>query len=82
MKNLLSLILHWLIFEILNNIEKLQNLGIPLLIGHSKKSFLDEMDFGGVKNREGKTILVSTNLAQRGIQYLRVHDVKKNKMGI
>ena len=65
---------------ILENIEKLQNLEIPLLIGHSKKSFLDEMDFGKTKTREEKTILVSANLAKRGVEYLRVHDVRKNKM--
>lgn len=67
---------------ILNNIEKLQNLGIPLLIGHSKKSFLDEMDFGEVNSREEKTALVSAELIKKDVEFLRVHDVRKNKVRI
>ena len=63
---------------IIQNIERLHCLEIPLLIGHSKKSFLDEMDCGEVKTREEKTILLSKNLAKRGVEYLRVHDVKKS----
>jgi dihydropteroate synthase len=65
--------------HILENIEKLKALEIPLLIGHSKKSFLDEMDFGEKKSREEKTILLSKKLIDEGVNYLRVHDISANK---
>ena len=63
---------------IIENIERLHTLEIPILIGHSKKSFLDEMDFGQIKTREEKTALVSAELIRKGVGYLRVHDIFKN----
>lgn len=66
--------------KIIQNTNQLQTLGIPLLIGHSKKSFLDEINFEETKSREGKTILLSKELSKQGVEYLRVHDIKENKL--
>lgn len=55
--------------RILDEVEKLKILGVPLLIGHSRKSFLGEGD------RDAATLAVSRELIAKHIDYLRVHDV-------
>lgn len=61
-------------FELLNGYERLKKLGYPLLLGASRKSM-----FGGeVKDRLAQT-LESTRLAsEKGVLFVRVHDVKEN----
>ncbi len=63
--------------NILNNINQFKDLGLEIFIGHSKKSFLDEVNEKG--DRDSKTIFVSKNLIGKGVRYLRVHDVSNHK---
>ncbi len=75
--------------NILNNIKEFKDLGVEIYVGHSRKSFLDElyisyeflkMGFGSSGNyRNTKTLLVSQNLMEQGVDYLRVHDVLNHK---
>ncbi len=66
---------------ILKNIDDFKVLDLPIYIGHSKKSFLDEI---GEKNqdRAQKTLEISKYLASRGVDFIRVHDVLANKKAI
>ena len=57
--------------DILHNIESFSVLGVPLYIGHSRKSFLG----GNPAERDAATLAISRDLAAHGIAYLRVHDV-------
>jgi dihydropteroate synthase len=57
---------------ILDDIERLHALGLPLLVGHSRKSFI------GGDDRDATTLRFSAALAERGVQYLRVHDVSSH----
>ncbi len=61
-------------WELLRNYDKLNTLGYPLLLGTSRKRM-----FGGeVKDRLAGT-LESTRIAcQKGVLFVRVHDVKEN----
>jgi dihydropteroate synthase len=71
--------------EILKNIDELRSLGMPILVGHSKKSFLSDVKLEkkfGEDSKENKTLAVSNFLARHGVEYLRVHDVEKNKLAI
>lgn len=66
--------------RILKNIDAYRVLGLPLFIGHSKKSFLDAIDFSDFGfavegDRAQKTLIISRYLAMKGVDYLRVHDV-------
>lgn len=63
---------------ILKNIDSYRALGLPLYIGHSKKSFLDAIDIAG--NRTEKTLEISKFLAGKNVEYLRVHDVKAHHL--
>lgn len=73
--------------RILKYIDIYKTLGLPLYIGHSKKSFLDAVNFsnfpdGESYNRSQKTLIISKYLAQKNIDFLRVHDVKDNLLVI
>jgi dihydropteroate synthase len=57
-------------WQIINNIAKLKTLPVPILIGHSRKSFLGDVD------KDAATIKASITMAKQGVDYLRVHDVK------
>jgi dihydropteroate synthase len=66
--------------RILKNINALRVLNLPIYVGHSKKSFLDAINISSQPNldRTAKTLIISQYLAQKNVDYLRVHDVKEN----
>lgn len=65
-------------WRILEEAERFRELRIPILIGHSRKSFLNlPMD-----ERDTATAAISTQLAAKGIDYLRVHNVPLNAAAI
>jgi dihydropteroate synthase len=66
--------------RILKNINALRVLNLPIYVGHSKKSFLDAINIPSQPNldRTAKTLIISQYLAQKNVDYLRVHDVKEN----
>lgn len=61
--------------EILSNIASLQKLERPVLIGHSRKRFLQKVLGKNLDERSFGTVGVSIALAQQNIDLLRVHDV-------
>jgi dihydropteroate synthase len=65
-------------FELLNRIEEFSSLQTPLMVGLSRKSLL------GVSNsdnnlKDSLSLALSYPLMQKGIEYLRVHNVKLHK---
>ena len=61
-------------FELLNGYERLKSLGYPLLLGASRKSM-----FGGnVEDRLASTLESTRLAAEKGVLFVRVHDVKEN----
>ncbi len=58
---------------IINGAERFAELGVPVLFGHSRKSFLG--DVAG----DDATIKISQILADKGVDYLRVHNIKRHK---
>ena len=67
---------------ILSNIARLQQLDRPVLIGHSRKRFLQKVLGKPLDERSFGTVGVSIALAQQGVDILRVHDVAANKDAI
>lgn len=65
-------------FELLKNISQFQQLKIPLLVGHSRKSFLGLLNDKKPQERDLETAILSYHLAQQKVNYLRVHDVAGN----
>lgn len=60
--------------EILRNFEKLKTLDSPLLIGHSRKSYMETFSKEEAKNRDLETIGISSSLEHRA-DFLRVHNI-------
>jgi len=58
-------------WEIVRGIKRFEVLGVPLLVGHSRKSFLSSTS----ADRDAATLAVSRDLINQGVSYLRVHDV-------
>jgi dihydropteroate synthase len=61
---------------ILRNIRSFQQHGCPVLIGHSRKSFLGQLLDIPVEERDCPTAVVSALGAQQGASVLRVHNVQ------
>ncbi|WP_417913338.1 dihydropteroate synthase [Candidatus Electronema sp. TJ] len=62
---------------ILRKISAFKQLGFPVLIGHSRKSFLGKLLGLPTEERDWATALVSALCAKQGADMLRVHDVAK-----
>jgi dihydropteroate synthase len=61
--------------ELLRRLGELRELGRPLVIGTSRKSFIGKVDGSDVDDRIGGTIASSVLAAAEGADVLRVHDV-------
>ena len=61
--------------ELLRRLGELRDLGRPILVGTSRKSFIGKVDGSGPDRRIGGTIASSVLAAAEGADVLRVHDV-------
>ncbi len=61
--------------ELLRRLGELRELGRPLVIGTSRKSFIGRVDGSGTEGRLGGTVASSVWAAAEGADVLRVHDV-------
>ncbi len=68
--------------EIIQNLHKLKEIGFPLFIGLSRKSFIGKMLGIETKDRLPATIAMNTICLLENIEYIRVHDVKEHRMVI
>jgi len=74
-------------WPILKHLDVLEELGLPILMGASRKKFLGELLIkdGVPRNsdeRESATTAISTLMAARGLWAVRVHDVKSSSDAI
>lgn len=66
--------------DIIKNIDRFLTPDYPLLVGHSRKTFLRELFHTSDRETLDKaTAIVSEYLAQKSVNILRVHDVKGHK---
>jgi dihydropteroate synthase len=64
---------------LLNRLDALVELGFPVLVGASRKSFLGKISGGGPKDRLFGTVATNVLAYERGASLFRVHDVRANK---
>lgn len=68
--------------EIIKNINIFKSLGYPVLIGPSRKSFIGEiLDLPPIERVEGTISSVCASI-ERGVDIVRVHDVKEVKRAV
>lgn len=60
-------------FEVMKNIEEFQRYGMQILVGHSRKSFLNSITNNRFKDRDIETTAISMKLAEKGVDILRIH---------
>ncbi|HEX6687421.1 MAG TPA: dihydropteroate synthase [Solirubrobacterales bacterium] len=68
--------------ELLRRLGELRELGRPLVVGASRKSFIGKIDGSAVDDRLGGTIASSVLAAAEGADVLRVHDVAEAAQAI
>lgn len=68
--------------SLIKNIGKFKALGVRILIGHSRKTFLSLFIDTKPQHRDLETYIMSIYLNLQNIDYLRVHDIKGNKRAI
>jgi dihydropteroate synthase len=61
--------------ELLRRLGELRDLGSPIVVGTSRKSFIGKIDGSAADRRAGGTIASSIFAAAEGADVLRVHDV-------
>lgn len=64
-------------YQLLQQLEQLHQLGLPLLIGMSRKSMLGAVIDRPVGERLAASIAAATIAAMKGAQIIRVHDVRE-----
>jgi dihydropteroate synthase len=65
--------------RILNNVAQLNEFGLPLLVGHSRKGFLKLFKAIDVMEIDFNTAIVSAYLVDKKVAHIRVHNVSLNK---
>jgi 2-amino-4-hydroxy-6-hydroxymethyldihydropteridine diphosphokinase/dihydropteroate synthase len=60
---------------LLQNIDVFHELGVRLLVGHSRKSFLSLLTREPAAARDIETMALALELARHDVEYIRVHDV-------
>jgi dihydropteroate synthase len=69
--------------NLISNISIFHSLGLPILVGNSKKRFIKEISGkNDTKNRIGGTVASSIYLMMQGVQILRIHDVNELIQGL
>lgn len=63
-------------FELLRRLREFRDLGVPMVVGASRKSFIRAVDDVGPEERLGGTIAACLWCAAQGAHVLRVHDVR------
>lgn len=68
---------------LLQGIGRLLEFGYPVLIGASRKSFLQALGGGATpSDRLAASLAVAVDMASRGVQLLRVHDVAETALAL
>ncbi len=63
--------------ELLRRLDELRDLGRPILIGTSRKSFIGKLTGREVGDRLGGSIATNVLALRAGAEMLRVHDVRE-----
>ena len=68
--------------SILKNLNSFKDLGCPILVGASRKSFIGNIDASKSEDRLGGSIASALWSINKGAEILRVHDVKETIQAI
>lgn len=69
-------------FEIIKRINEFQSLQVPILVGISRKSFISKSLTLTKEELDAATLTYNSYLINKGINIIRVHDVKNHKKNL
>jgi 2-amino-4-hydroxy-6-hydroxymethyldihydropteridine diphosphokinase/dihydropteroate synthase len=67
---------------VLKQVKEFQSLGLRLLIGHSRKTFLSLFTHHPFRERDAETMAMCIYLAKQQVDYIRVHNVEMCARGL
>jgi len=67
---------------LIQNLEHFLTLGVPILVGASRKSMIDMISPSSVEERLAGTLAIHLQAVQNGASILRVHDVYEHKQAL
>ena len=65
--------------EIISNINMLTSIGYPVLVGLSRKSYIEQITGAKIDDRINETIASNALVLYNGASIIRVHDIKEHK---
>ena len=68
--------------QLINQSHQFHQTGCPILIGHSRKGFIGKLIGDKDANRDAGSLGISVSLAMKGVQVIRVHEVKNTAEAI
>jgi dihydropteroate synthase len=68
--------------SIIKNIQNFKDIGLEILVGHSRKSFINILRDIPPQQRDIETYIISSYLSLNGVKYIRVHDFIGNQRAI
>lgn len=66
-------------YKVLKDLELFKQLGYPMLLGASRKSFINKVIDVEAKDRDNATGATTCHGVSKGVSIVRVHDVKRNR---
>lgn len=69
-------------WEILRRADEFKVLGCEILIGHSRKSFLNQVTGRSFGDRDALSSQISAHLAKKGMDYIRVHNIATHREAV
>jgi 2-amino-4-hydroxy-6-hydroxymethyldihydropteridine diphosphokinase/dihydropteroate synthase len=69
-------------WEILRRIREFHQLGVRLLVGHSRKSFMTSLTNLPASERDIETLTLSLQLAESGVDYIRIHHTEMHNRSL
>jgi 2-amino-4-hydroxy-6-hydroxymethyldihydropteridine diphosphokinase/dihydropteroate synthase len=67
--------------ELIKSVNAFKRFNVRTLVGHSRKSFLQQFTAKSAKERDLETLVLSLYLANQEVDYLRVHHVEAHSQG-
>lgn len=68
--------------KLLNNLDRLSELGRPVLLGHSRKRFLGDLTGLDADQRDSVSSVVSALSLEKNVSIFRVHDVEATRQAL
>ena len=58
---------------LLRNIDRFQTLPVEIMVGHSRKRFLNKITTKPYHERDFESAIIASNLLKQGVDYVRLH---------